>query len=223
VAACNDNSRCSLFTSPVTVTTSTAVEPDINLSQITINSGAACSRQVVPFDPTPPTPPAPGLTDPFPTFQTTCPTDPPVGTFKLAHRRFRAHARRPIALDLAWTAPQRWRDLREVTTQLLAAHGRVAATLRFSAPASELTLAPGHRRRAAHDVTVGHRGILRAAGFTVTVGRNAVHAAGPAARTVHLRVKLAAPSGRYAIAVGASDFNGRTQRPVPGGILTVRR
>ena len=72
--------------------------------------GVPCLNTPVPFDPSL-GPGTPGFEDPTPTFQPSCPGDPPVGALRLADPRAEPST-------LRWRHPSRWRSLRDVTVRV---------------------------------------------------------------------------------------------------------
>jgi hypothetical protein len=221
VKACNDGSRCSAFTKPVTISPAPTRLAFFDLNGLTIQTAAPCSHLAVPFDPTPPPTPTPGASDAFPTFLSTCPMDLPVGRLHLKTRSIKARAGKPAGVDLVWTTPRRWHDLHEVLVRFVNRHRRAIATLRFADEANTLTLAHGSGRSGPH-VAIGKAGRLRAAGITALVGKNAVRGSGPKGKTVRLRIRVVVRHGPIGLSIGATDDAGRTQPPVPAGTITLR-
>jgi hypothetical protein len=220
VQACNEGGRagCSPFTAEDQSGPSARQLGFLELQAASFARSSACSRTVVPFDPSPP----PGTVDEFPTFSSSCPGDPPVGRLRLAHRSIRVRAGKPATVDLVWTTPRRWHDLHEVLVRFVDRHGRAIATLRFAQDANTLTLTRGSGRGGPH-VPIGKAGRLRAAGLTVLVGKDAVRGSGPKGKTVRLRIQVVSQHGPIGLSIGATDDAGRTQPPVPAGGITIGR
>ncbi len=188
------------------------------LEQIRIAvKGVPCVRDPLSFDPgLGPTPPE----DATPTFAPQCPGDPPVGRFALARKVVRASFGRPANVELHWTSPRSWRDLRVVRV-VLYARGHALATLRFDQGTDRLTLARG-TRPAGSSLAVGTAGTLSAGRLRVRLDKQAILGSGPRGHSVRLRFQVIMPRSAgpaVVVAVGAGDDGGLVQQPVAAGVI----
>jgi hypothetical protein len=226
VKACNDGNRCSSLTPEVQTRAGTGSDPLTfrfsPLGQIRINlEGVPCVQEPVVFDPS--LSGDPDFEDATPTFQPSCAGEPTIGRIALAKKTLRGRAGRPIAVDLRWRHPNRWRALHEVSLQFVR-RGRALATLRFDQDANTLTLARGNRRRG-KSVLAGTARTLRAGGVKVRLRKDAVLGSGPTGASVRLRFGAVLPRAarpQVGIAVGATDDAGQRQQPIPAGLVRLR-
>jgi hypothetical protein len=136
-------------------------------------------------------------------------------------------------LELTWTAPGRWTDLRTVDVVLSSrptgrrrARARRVGTIRFLEAARELVVrgARGRARAGAPDSDVSRT--LRVRGFAVDLRGSGLLRYGPDARNVTLRLTIVprrSLRGRtLTIAAGGRNDRGRRQAPAPIGALRVR-
>jgi hypothetical protein len=142
------------------------------------------------------------------------------------------HAGKPATVELAWTAPRRWTDLRDVDVVLDSrrprgrAHKRRVGTIRFVEARRDLEVrgAHGAARSGAPDSDVART--LKVPGFTVDLHASGLLRYGPDARQVTLRLALIpgrALRGRVlTLSVGGRDDRGRRQAPSLAAALRVR-
>lgn len=141
-------------------------------------------------------------------------------------------AGREATLELTWTAPGRWTDLRDVELVLGSRrphgrpHSRRVGTVRFDEAKRILAVrgARGAERSGAPDSDVARR--LKVRGFAVDLHGSGLLRYGPDAHQVTLRIALvpgASLRGRVlTLSVGGRDDRGRRQAPTIAAGLRVR-
>jgi hypothetical protein len=141
-------------------------------------------------------------------------------------------AGRAATIELTWTTPRRWTDLRDVDIVLGARrprgrpHASRVGTIRFDEASRQLVVrgARGSAKSGAPDSDAARR--LKVRGFAVDLQRSGLLRYGPQARQVTLRLALtpgASLRGRVlTLAVGGRDDRGRTQAATLAAGLRVR-
>jgi hypothetical protein len=145
-----------------------------------------------------------------------------VGVFHLSHARTVAHPGDAFVLELTWTAPRRWRDLKTVELELVD-RSRVVGLVRFVQDGSTT----GRLDLGGPTGKPGEQRTLTRGPLTLLLGRSSVHGSGPAGKSVTLNLALRAGTGlagrSMRLLVGATDVNGTRQPFASAGSVTVRR